>query len=200
MVSLNTEQMEKLPLAFYQRDTTQVAKELLGCYLVHNSPEGVTAGRIVETEAYLGQTDPACHSYGGMTDRCKTMFGPAGRVYVYLIYGIHYCFNITTDRPDLAAAVLIRALEPVEGIKLMQKRRGREKVTELCSGPGKLAQAMGFTREHDGASLFDGVIEVYGGGLRPEEEMVATTRIGISKAADWPLRFYLKNNPYVSKK
>lgn len=199
MVSLITEQLEKLPLAFYQRDTIQVAKELLGCYLVHNSPEGVTAGRIVETEAYLGQTDPACHSYRGMTERCKTMFGPAGMVYVYLIYGIHYCFNITTDQPGVAAAVLVRALEPLEGIKLMQKRRGRKKTTELCSGPGKLTQAMGFSLEHDGMSLFDGIIEVYGGCLRPEEEIVTTTRIGISKAADWPLRFYLKNNSFISK-
>lgn len=177
-----------------------MARELLGCYLIHRSPEGITAGRIVETEAYLGQTDPACHSYRGKTERCKTMFGPAGRVYIYLSYGIHYCFNITTDEPGIPAAVLLRALEPVEGIALMQKRRGKNKLVELCSGPGKLAQAMGFNLNHDGCSLFQGIIEVYGGELRTGEEIVTTTRIGISKAADWPLRFYLSNNPFISRK
>jgi len=200
MVSLSTGPEGRLPLAFYERDTVVVARELLGCYLVHRAPEGVTAGRIVETEAYLGQADPACHSYRGRTERCKTMFGPAGRVYIYLSYGLHYCFNITTDAPSVPAAVLLRALEPVEGIELMQKRRGRTRLTELCSGPGKLAQAMGFSLDHDGCSLFEGVIEVYRGHLRPGEAIVTSTRIGITKAADWPLRFYLSNNAFDSRK
>lgn len=191
---------EVLPLAFYERETTVVAKELLGKYLFHASPDGLTVGRIVETEAYLGQTDPACHSYRGPTPRCQSMFGSAGRIYVYFIYGMYYCFNITTDTSDVAAAVLIRALEPVAGIELMQKRRGKKNLRDLCSGPGKLATAMGFDKSIDGMSLLEGPVGVRPGKLGSEERVLVGPRIGISKAADWPLRFYLADNQFVSKK
>lgn len=191
---------EVLPLSFYERETTVVAKELLGHYLFHHDPEGMIAGRIVETEAYLGRDDPACHSYRGITPRCQSMFGSAGRIYVYLIYGMYYCFNITTDIPEVPAAVLIRALEPVTGIEIMRKRRRKDKLRDLCSGPGKLAAAMGFDKTFDGQSLLTGPVGVSPGQLKPDEEIITATRIGISRAVDWPLRFYLSNNPFVSKK
>lgn len=191
---------EVLPLSFYERETTLVAKELLGHYLFHRHPEGMVAGRIVETEAYLGQNDPACHSCRGITPRCKSMFGTAGRIYVYIIYGMYYCFNITTDVPEVPAAVLIRALEPVEGIDIMRKRRGKNKLRDLCSGPGKLATAMGFDKTFDGQSLLTGPVGVSPGKLSPEERIATSPRIGISKAVDWPLRYYLADNQFVSKK
>ncbi|MGI6553759.1 MAG: DNA-3-methyladenine glycosylase [Clostridia bacterium] len=191
---------EELPLEFYERPAEVVAKELLGAILIHHSNEGRTGGIIVETEAYLGQDDPACHSARGPTKRNQSMFGPGGRVYVYRIYGIHWCFNITADEITTPAAVLIRALEPVVGVSLMQERRKKNNLLELCSGPAKLAVAMGITGEHDGLSLFSGPIRVYGGIPKGDDEIVSTTRIGISKAADWQLRFYLKNNPYISRK
>lgn len=191
---------EVLPLSFFERDTTLVARELLGKYLFHRDPEGMLAGRIVETEAYLGRDDPACHSYRGITPRCESMFGSAGRIYIYIIYGMYYCFNITTDVPEVPAAVLIRALEPVEGIEIMRKRRGKNKLRDLCNGPGKLATAMGFDKTFDGQSLLSGSVGVSPGELRPGEKIVTAPRIGISKAVDWPLRFYLADNPFVSKK
>lgn len=191
---------EELPLDFYERKTGIVAKDLLGNYLVHRSLEGITLGRIVETEAYLGQKDPACHSYRGLTPRCQSMFGPAGRVYMYQIYGVYYCFNITTDVKDVPAAVLIRALEPLEGIELMQKRRGKKNLKDLCSGPGKLSIAMGFKKELDGLSLSEKGVQVYRGELLAIEEIITTTRVGITKAADWPLRYYIKGNSFISKK
>ncbi|HHX50016.1 MAG TPA: DNA-3-methyladenine glycosylase, partial [Clostridia bacterium] len=178
----------------------KVARELLGMFLLHDSDEGRTVGKIVETEAYLGQNDPACHSAGGPTKRNKSMFGPGGRVYVYRIYGIHWCFNITADEDVIPAAVLIRALEPVAGISLMQERRKKDQLPELCSGPAKLTVAVGITGQHDGLSLFSGPIRVYGGPPKGDDEIVSTTRVGISRAADWKLRFYLKDNQYISRK
>ncbi|GAW92268.1 DNA-3-methyladenine glycosylase [Calderihabitans maritimus] len=189
-----------LPASFYARDTTQVAKELLGTYMVYHSPQGTVGGKIVETEAYLGAEDPACHSARGKTRRNAVMFGEAGHAYIYQIYGIHYCFNVTTDRPEVAAAVLIRALEPVIGIELMKARRGQEEITKLCSGPAKLVQAMGIPPELNGTSVVEGPVKFYRDKNVQEQEIVTTTRIGISKAVDWPLRFYLAGNPHVSKK
>lgn len=189
-----------LPFEFYCRDTITVAKELLGHCLFHYDGNNFVSGCIVETEAYLGQGDPASHSYGGLTPRCKSMFGKAGRVYIYQIYGVHHCFNITTELPERGSAVLIRALEPLEGIDLMQKRRGRKALKDLCSGPAKLVQALGIRKEQDGLSLFDGIIGVSQGKSLSNEKICVTTRIGISKAKDLPLRFYIKGNKFISKK
>ncbi len=183
---------------FYNRDTVQVARDLLGCYLVHYSPEGLTAGVIVETEAYLQHGDPACHTHRGMTPRNKAMFGPPGHAYVYFTYGAHYCFNIVTQPEGVGDAVLIRALQPEEGIELMQRRRGRERLKDLCSGPGKLTQAMGINKEHNGSDLLTGPIRVYRGWEVPD--IVTTTRIGIKAGAELPLRFYVKDNQFISKK
>lgn len=187
-----------LPRSFYARDTVLVAKELIGHYLVHHSSEGLTAGKIVETEAYL-QDDPACHAARGMTPRNRVMFGPPGHAYVYFIYGMHYCFNVVTREEGVGEAVLIRALEPVAGIELMRLRRKREKLTELCSGPARLVEAMGITRAHNGYDLTKGPLYICRGHHGPLK-LVTTTRIGVAEGRDLPLRFYLEGSPYVSKK
>jgi len=188
--------------AFYERDTVTVAKDLLGCLLVHRE-EATTAGWIVEVEAYL-RGDPAAHSYRGETKRNSVMFGPPGHAYVYLIYGLHTCVNVVTGAGE---AVLIRALEPGIGLELMQARRGMSDPVSLASGPGKLTQALGITMDLNGTSLYDGSLQVRSPdslpGRRPEGfpgEIVQTTRIGITKAADLPLRYYLKGSRYVSRR
>lgn len=184
---------------FFARDTNQVARELLGCYLVHDSAAGLTAGKIIETEAYLQHGDPACHASRGKTKRNAMMFGPPGVAYVYFTYGMHYCFNVATNTAGVGDAVLIRALKPVTGIELMQCRRGRDKLTDLCSGPAKLTQAMGITKEHNGLDLTTiGSIIIYPG--EPVEEITTTTRIGIRLGAELPYRYYVKGSPFISKK
>jgi len=191
--------------AFYERDTVTVAKDLLGCLLVH-CEETTTAGRIVEVEAYL-RDDPAAHSYRGETPRNRAMFGPAGHAYVYRIYGLHTCVNIVTGPEGTGEAVLVRALEPAVGIGLMQARRGTDDPFALASGPGKLTQALNITMDLDGTSLSDGPLQVWAPESLPDRrpegwpgEIVQTTRIGITKAADLPLRFYLNGNRYISRR
>ncbi len=189
-----------LPVSFYNRDTGIVARELLGQILVSNNSEGMTSGVIVETEAYL-QNDPACHAARGMTERNRAMFGPPGCAYIYFIYGMYYCFNVVTREQGIGEAVLIRALEPLEGIELMKKRRGRDKLTELCSGPGRLVQAMGIDKGGNGRNLTGN-----GNGLficaagECGHKIVNTTRIGISEGKELPLRFYIDGSPFVSKR
>jgi DNA-3-methyladenine glycosylase len=185
-----------LPRSFYAGDTVTVARELLGALLVHESSSGLTVGRIVEAEAYL-QGDPACHASRGMTRRNRVMFGPPGHAYVYFVYGMYYCFNVVTAAEGIGEAVLIRALEPLEGIPLMCSRRRRR--TELCSGPARLVQAMGIGKEHNGADLTAGSLVVCA-GEPPAEEIVTSTRVGIRAGADLPLRFYLSGNNFVSRK
>ncbi|NLM29090.1 MAG: DNA-3-methyladenine glycosylase [Methanomicrobiales archaeon] len=194
-----------LPPSFYERDTVTVAKDLLGCLLVHRE-EAATMGWIVEVEAYL-RDDPAAHSYRGETPRNQAMFGPAGHAYVYRIYGLHTCFNVVTGPEGTGEAVLVRALEPAGGIGLMQARRGTDDPFALTSGPGKLTQALNITMDLDGRSLSGGPLEIWSPeslpGRRVEGaggEIVQTTRIGITKAADLPLRFYLKGSRYISRR
>ncbi|PKL61604.1 MAG: 3-methyladenine DNA glycosylase [Methanomicrobiales archaeon HGW-Methanomicrobiales-2] len=195
-----------LPPAFYERDTVIVAKDLPGCLLVHREEAGTTMGWIVEVEAYL-QDDPAAHSYRGETKRNSVMFGPAGHAYIYRIYGLHTCVNVVTGQEGAGEAVLIRALEPVAGIDLMQARRGTEDPLALASGPGKLTQALGITMDLNGTSLCDGPLQVRSPESLPDRrpeglpgEIVQTTRIGITKAADLPLRFYIKGSRYISRR
>ena len=176
-----------------------MARRLLGLYLVHRTSEGVTAGRIVETEAYLFRNDPACHAARGQTERNRAMFGPAGFSYVYFIYGNYYCFNVVTSREGCGEAVLVRALEPTFGIELMQRRRKRDGITELCSGPGKLATAMGITRDDNNLNLRSSRLSLKSGQKRTEK-IVTTTRIGISAGSELPLRFYLEGNPFISRR
>ncbi|OPY58604.1 MAG: 3-methyladenine DNA glycosylase [Pelotomaculum sp. PtaU1.Bin035] len=189
---------EILPRSFYARDTVVVARELLGSYLIHNSPDGITTGRIVETEAYI-QGDPACHASRGVTRRNNVMFGPPGHAYVYFIYGMYYCFNVVSAPEGVGEAVLIRALEPAGGVSLMRKRRKRERATELCGGPAKLVQAMGISRDHNGVDLTKGALVICM-GEKITEKIIATTRIGIREGAQLPLRFYLEGNRFISKK
>jgi len=197
---------------FYQQhDTLTLAQLLLGCELVHESTAGRTVGLIVETEAYLWG-DPACHAYRRQTKRNAAMFGPAGTLYVYLIYGMYYCVNVVSGKVGEGEAVLIRALQPTEGLDLMQQRRylnpktllprPRKKALserDLCNGPGKLVQAMGIRPEHNTVSLVNSAIHITPPVLS-DFEMVTTTRIGITQGADLPYRFYIKNNSYVSVK
>lgn len=190
--------MQPLPVQFYSRDTTLVARELLGALLVHHTPEGTTVGKIVETEAYL-QGDPACHAAKKMTPRNSVMFGPPGRAYVYFTYGMHYCFNVVTAQEGVGEAVLIRALEPLEGLDIMRQRRERKRVEELCAGPARLVQAMAITREHNKTDLTRGPLYIVPSPDIPLE-IVTTTRIGIKAGTDLPLRFYIKDNKFVSKK
>lgn len=190
--------MRPLPVEFYARDTTRVARELLGKLLVHNSKEGTTIGKIVETEAYL-QGDPACHASRGMTPRNSVMFGQPGRAYVYFTYGMHYCFNAVTASEGVGEAVLIRALEPLLGLDLMRVRRGKERLHDLCSGPAKLVQAFDITREHNRADLTMGDLWLAESVEEPVD-IVTTTRIGIKEGADLPLRFYIRGNKFISKK
>ncbi len=190
-----------LPKEFFEGETFSVAKKLLGCYLVSSSSEGRTIGRIVETEAYLGKGDPASHSFKGETKRNAPMFGSAGCLYVYFIYGCHFCVNIVTGKKGVGEAVLIRALEPVEGIDLMQKRRGISDIKNLCNGPGKLTQAMGITKELNGKKLKKPAVYILSSESLKEysapkpEDITATERIGISNGKDYLLRFFIKKRP-----
>jgi DNA-3-methyladenine glycosylase len=186
---------------FYKQDTISVARSLLGAYLVHESRDGITAGRIVETEAYLWG-DPACHAYRRKTTRNATMFGPEGYAYVYQIYGIHYCVNVVTAPEGVGEAVLIRALEPTQGLDLMQLRRGMENFKQLCNGPGKLVQAMAITRSMDGISLMQPPFYILSADIYPQQNqpfnIITTTRIGITQGSDLPYRYYIQGHPCVS--
>jgi DNA-3-methyladenine glycosylase len=185
--------------AFYDRDPEQVARDLLGCIVACRSPEGLTAGRIVETEAYLGPHDPACHAVAGRTKRTHWLFGPPGVAYVYFIYGVHWCLNAVTREEGFGSAVLIRALEPTEGIVLMRQRRGVARDRDLTNGPGKLCQALGITRAHDGLSLATSELAIHAGAPLPDEAVAVTPRIGITKAADWPLRWVVQESAFLSR-
>ena len=180
-------------MKFLKEDTIEVAKSLLGCYLVN----GKTVGKIVETEAYLSN-DPASHSSRGKTKRNEKMFGKPGTAYIYLIYGMYNCFNIVTKPEGIGEAVLIRALEPVSGIDLMKKRRNKEKIKDLCSGPGKLVNALGISKEHNGSDLSKGGLKIT--NKKSSYKIITTTRIGITKGSDLKYRFYIKDNEFVSRK
>ena len=188
----------KLSREFYQRDGLTVARELIGKKLVTNLPEGLTSGIIVETEAYMGTIDAAAHSYKGLTERTKVFYGTGGFVYVYLIYGMHICTNVVVNVENVPEAILIRALEPVDGIELMKIRRGKKNIRELCSGPGKLSQALGITKNFYGADLCGEKIFIEDG----KNLSVATTpRINVAyagEAADYLWRFIAADNIFLS--
>jgi DNA-3-methyladenine glycosylase len=184
---------------FYDRPTELVSRELLGAVLECTTPEGVTRGRIVETEAYLGPDDPACHAAAGLTNRTKHLFGPPGISYVYLIYGMYWCFNAVTRERGHGAAVLVRAVHPTHGLELMRRRRPKVKRDrDLTNGPGKLCMAMGIDGSMSGLSLRDGPLVIRAGEPVPDDEVVVTPRVGITQAADWPLRYLVRDDPYIS--
>lgn len=185
-----------LPQAFFNKNAPNLAKELLGCKLVHESPEGLTAGLIVETEAY-SQEDAASHSYNGETERTRAMFGPPGHAYIYFTYGMHYCFNVVSGKKGQGQGVLIRALQPLEGLELMKSRRHRDHEKDLCNGPAKLVQALGITKDDYGSPLFESRLYI--------EKAVAPVvvnsgpRIGITKAKDIPWRFWIQGSRFISR-
>jgi DNA-3-methyladenine glycosylase len=190
------------PLAarFYARPTPEVARRLLGHVLVSEIGGRRTAGRIVETEAYIGPDDPACHGYGARrTRRNASLFEAPGTAYVYFTYGMHWCLNAVTERPGFPAAVLIRALEPLEGLGTMRRRRGGVPDRELCSGPARLCQALGVTGREDGSPLTRGRLRVLRAESRQRDAIIKTARIGITRATDWPLRFLIEDSPWVSR-
>jgi DNA-3-methyladenine glycosylase len=185
-----------LPRNFYLRPTAEVARDLLGKILAH----GETAGIIVETEAYPGGDDLASHSAAGITDRTRVIFGPPGHAYVYLSYGMHECINIVVEPEGVPGCVLIRALEPIEGIEIMRARRPlARKDRDLASGPGKLTRALAIARAHNGADLTRGDLTVRTNPVGLPFETVVSPRIGITKCADRPLRFHIAGNRYVSR-
>ena len=185
-----------LPRRFYARDTVEVARGLLGKILVH----GETSGKIVETEAYPGGDDLASHSARGLTDRTRVIFGPPGHAYVYFIYGMYECLNLVAEPDGRPGCVLIRALEPLDGIDSMQRRRpAAHNLHDLTSGPGRLTLALGITRAQNGADVTRGPLTVRRPAGPDQFEIEVTPRIGIRHCADWPLRFVIKGNPFVSR-
>ncbi len=189
---------------FYDRDVTLVARELLGAVIIHDSDAGRTAGRIVETEAYLPAGDSACHGARGRTRRNASMFGPPGHAYVYAIHA-RWCLNTVTEEEGRGCAVLIRALEPLAGIALMQQRRGMEKVLDLARGPARLCEALGIDRELDGWDLTQG--EVLWIAAAPADtppvtptDVVISPRVGVTSAQELPLRYFVADCRYVSKR
>lgn len=188
-----------LPASFYARDTELVARELLGCFLLARTGGVLTGGRIVEVEAYVGPHDPADHGYGNRrTPRNAALFGPPGTAYVYFIYGAHWCFNAVTEREGYPAAVLIRALEPLWGIDEMRRRRKTRASELLCSGPGRLCQALGIDRSIDGLPLDREPVWILPRD-GPAGRVKVSGRVGVSRAADWPLRFSLEGSPFLSR-
>ena len=188
---------------FYRRDPREVAPDLLGTVLRHQLPEGSRSARIVEVEAYCGPIDPAAHTFRGRTARNATMFGPPGLLYVYFSYGVHWCANVVCGDEDEGVAVLLRALAPLEGLDQMYDARGSaaRRERDLCSGPGKLTQAMGILGEHDGTDLVtDAALTIVSGDHPAAGDVVQTTRIGISVAAEEPWRWYVAGDPNVSRR
>ncbi|MDH7463300.1 DNA-3-methyladenine glycosylase [Chitinophagaceae bacterium 26-R-25] len=199
--------MQKLDKAFYEReDVVKIAKQLIGKVLVTNFDGAITTGRIVETEAYNGAVDKASHAYNSRrTKRTEIMFGEGGKAYVYLCYGIHHLFNVVTNVKDVPHAVLIRAIEPLEGIETMLERMKKTKLDfSIGRGPGNVSKALGIATHHTGNTLFGKDIYIADDGFKtPTQNIIASPRIGVDYAAEdalLPYRFYVKDNGYVSGK
>ncbi len=193
----------KINKEFYRRSGLEVAPDLLGMTLVHKTDQGIVKGKIVEVEAYMGTKDKGAHSYSGKaTKRTKVMFGQYGHAYVYLIYGMHYCMNVVTNEVDIPEAVLIRALEPIDGIDLMTKRRYGKSLKNLCSGPGKLCQAMGIDKDNNGMDLTGDQLYIEKPQVSEDFEIIRSKRVNIDyaeEAKDFLWRFSIKDNGFVSK-
>ncbi|MHB8893887.1 MAG: DNA-3-methyladenine glycosylase [Candidatus Geothermincolia bacterium] len=187
----------RLQRGFYARPTLVVARDLLGCLLSHETPEGTASGIIVETEGYLEHGDLASHARFGRTGRCEVMFGHPGVAYVYFIYGMHCMFNVVTEEHQTAGAVLVRALEPVEGVELMQRRRGRKR--DLANGPARLCEALGIDLSCNGANLTAGPLGLWRRKSFEEEEVETAPRIGVTGSAEEPYRYFVTGNSHVSR-
>jgi len=189
-----------LPPSFYNRDTELVARELLGAVLECHSADGVVSGRIVETEAYLGEHDLACHAAAGRTARTEPLYGRPGIAYVYFIYGMYWCFNAVTRAEHEPSAVLVRAVEPLSGIELIRARRPKvRRDVDLTNGPGKLCLALGIDARYNSVALDRPPLLIRAGDAVADRDVTITPRIGISQCADWPLRWFVTDSAYVSK-
>lgn len=203
---MNSKSFQKLPAKFYQRKILKVAPELLGKYFVKHEGEKYLVGKIVEVEAYTEKIDEASHSYKGKTTRNELMFNLGGKLYIYFIYGNHFCCNVVSDKEGIGSAVLIRAVEPLAEVEVMMQRRfKKEEVTKkeylnLTNGPGKICKAFDITKSHNGIDLCGNDIFLAEGETVLKKNIVSTTRIGITKSKDLLWRFYLKDNPFVSIK
>ncbi|MFA5128838.1 MAG: DNA-3-methyladenine glycosylase [Patescibacteria group bacterium] len=196
--------MKKIKKDFYNRKTLKVAREILGKFLVIKIDNKIIAGKIVETEGYVGPSDLASHASRGKTARTAPMFGPPGHAYIYLVYGLNYCFNIVTEKENYPAAVLIRAIEPAEGIDLMKKNRKINTPTfNLTNGPGKLCQAFKIDKTLNALDLTKNILWIEDRGVKlKKSEIFSAKRIGVDYAGKYknkPWRFYIKGNPFVSK-
>lgn len=197
---------KKLNRSFYKRELLNVARDLLGKTLVKVDKKIILAGKIVEVEAYHGDFDKAAHSYGGITKRNEIMFDEGGYLYVYFTYGVHHCCNVVTGKKGQGTAVLIRAIEPISGINNMirnrfgRRLRNEKELFNLTSGPGKVCQSLGINRKHSGIDLTDKKIFILDNEKIIDKEIGISKRIGITKSFDLPWRFFIKNNPYLSRK
>jgi DNA-3-methyladenine glycosylase len=189
----------RLPRRFFARDPVSLARDLLGRILFYRTDAGLIAGRIVETEAYTGEADPASHAYRGRTARNAVMFGKAGYAYVYFSYGMHYCLNITAEKPGTAGAVLLRALEPLAGVDLMRARGDSGPEARLLSGPGKIGRAFGLTLADNGRDFTRGPLGIEEGTPVDDDNVAISKRIGIARAVDFPYRFAVIGSTAVSK-
>lgn len=190
-------------ITFCQKDPVTVAKNILGAYLIRETSEGIIKGRIVEVEAYGGFHDAGSHISKGVTARTKIMLDTPGLAYVYIIYGMYHCLNLVAHTENQAGAVLIRAVEPLEGLEIMKQRRGLSVTKNVCNGPGKLCQAFGITKADNGHLLSEQPLYIVKGAPLPEEQVAATPRVNIDyagEAKEWLWRFYIKDNPYISRK
>jgi len=196
--------MKKIPQSFFRRPTLTVARDLLGKYLAVKHGREILSGKIVETEAYRGEDDLACHASKGRTSRTETLYQKAGTVYVYFVYGMYHCLNIVTEEKNFPSAVLIRAVEPSEGIECMKKNRKTAALHNLASGPGKVCEAFGITKKMNGVVIPSTHIWVEDRGETvKKKDIVKAPRVGVAYAgacARYPWRFYIKNNEFISKK
>jgi DNA-3-methyladenine glycosylase len=193
--------MTPLPRGFYTRETLTVAEELLGKKLVRYTNNTRLVGKIVEVEAYRGSDDPGSHAYRGMTPRNRLMFRKGGFAYVYFTYGMHYCFNVVTERQNAPGAVLVRALEPLNGIETMRRNRGNKNLLNLTNGPAKLAEAMNITKKQNGLDLTRSKeLLICEPNVKENFEIVTTKRIGIKVGVDKLWRFCIKDNKFVSRR
>ncbi len=202
--SLSSLRLRKLPRSFYLQPTLRVARQLLGMYLVRKQRNKLLVGRIVEVEAYLGEQDPASHAYKGMTERNEVMFWQGGHLYVYFIYGMHYCCNVVTERKGVGHAILLRAAEPVAGIDTMARNRGvrlnsDRDLERLCSGPARLCQAFDIGRKENGTDLCGSKIWIAASTVvTPAHRIGRSSRVGIARAVDHPWRFFIRSSRCVS--
>lgn len=189
-----------LPRSFYNRSTLTIARELLGAHLVHQlNDHQRLIGKIVETEAYIGEDDPACHAARGRTNRTEIMYGPPGYAYIYFIYGMYYCLNAVTEREGFPAAVLIRAVEPLEGIEQMRRFRHKAGFHQLTNGPGKLCQAFALDKSQNGLDLCGLELFIAAGNSLEDQEIITTPRIGIREGQEHQWRYLIRDNSFVSQ-